>query len=133
MSRLPDWQERLSALIAERRAAPFAWGENDCAIFACDGVLAITGTDPAAGLRAHRTAQEATKTLRQGNGVAGLAEARLGPEIAPALAQVGDVGLAELDGRDTLVLCVGMHWFGPGAAGLVDVPAATVPRAWRTE
>ena len=111
---------------------PFAWGENDCCTFACDAVQAMTGQDPAHGLRSHRTALEAAEVLRDGGGVAGLAEARLGAEIPPRLAAVGDIGLAQLDGRDTLLVCGGTMWVGPGADGLVNVPGSAIVRAWRT-
>jgi hypothetical protein len=132
VARLNDWQSRLGALLAERRAEPFAWGTNDCCTFACDCVRAISGHDPAEGLRAHRTAQEATNVLQGIGGVQGAADARLGPRIAPALAQVGDVGLGELEGRDTLLVCVGDAWVGPGGAGTVRLPFEAVEAtAWR--
>ena len=131
-ARLNDWQSRLGALLAERRDAPFAWGENDCCTFACDCVLAISGHDPAEGFRAHRTAEEATKVLRALGGVQGAADALLGPRIAPALAQVGDIGLGDLEGRATLLVCVGDAWVGPGGAGSVRLPFEVVAdTAWR--
>lgn len=130
-ARLPDWQERLATCIAERQGLPFSWGENDCCTFAASAVEAITGHDLAAGLRGHRSAQEAAEVLREHGGVVGLANDRLGPAIVPALAQVGDVGMATLDGRDTLVICAGSGWVGPGSAGLVFVEHAAASHAWR--
>lgn len=132
MTRARDWQDRLDALIRARAAAPFAWGVNDCCTFACDAVVAITGNDPATGLRDHRTAAEAAAVLKAHGSVAALADARLGPPIHPGLAQVGDVGLGALDGRDTLLLCGGSTWHAPGPAGLVAVHADAITRAWRT-
>ena len=132
-ARLPDWQERLDALISARRDQPFAWGENDCCTFAASAVEAVTGHDLADGLRGHRSVQEAAEVLRKHGGVVGLATARLGPAIAPALAQVGDVGMATLNGRDTLVICAGSGWVGPGSAGLVFVEHAAASHAWRAE
>lgn len=129
--RLPDWQERLAALLAERRKTPFRFGLNDCCTFAAEAVRVQTGLDPGTGLRGHRTAQEAEAVLAEWHGVGSIATARLGPEIAPALAQVGDVGLAVLEGRDTLVVCTGMQWTGPGDAGLLNLSAERVTRAWR--
>ena len=131
MTRFPDWQERLATLLDERRAMPFSWGTNDCCTLACDAVLAMTGHDPAEGLRAHRSAQEAAEVLRAHGGVLGLANDRLGPAIVPALAQVGDVAMATLDGRDTLVICAGSGWVGPGADGLVWIEQAAASHAWR--
>jgi len=131
-ARLNDWQSRLGALLAARRDEPFAWGTNDCCTFACDCVQAISGHDPAEGLRAHRTAEEATKVLQGIGGVAGAADGLLGPRIAPALAQVGDIGLGLLDGRETLLVCVGDAWVGPGGAGTIRLPFdAVTDTAWR--
>lgn len=45
MTRVEDWPERLAAFIEQRRKMPFAWGSNDCALFAADAVCAITGVD----------------------------------------------------------------------------------------
>jgi hypothetical protein len=131
-ARVNDWQSRLGALLAQRRAVPFAWGTNDCCTFACDCVQAISDHDPAEGLRAHRTAEEATKVLQAIGGVQSAADALLGPRIAPALAQVGDIGLADLEGRATLVVCVGDAWVGPGAEGSLRLPFEMVTdTAWR--
>lgn len=130
-SRLPDWQSRLDAVFAQRARQPFAWGPNDCATFACDCVLAETGHDPADGLRAHRTAAEASAVLKAHGGLRKLADARLGAAIAPALAQVGDVGLASIGGRLSLVVCGGERWHGPSETGLASIPADAIRRAWR--
>lgn len=132
-ARLRDWQERLSALISARRDWPFAWGENDCCTFAASAVECVTGHDLADGLRGHRSAQEAAEVLREHGGVVGLATDRLGPAIAPALAQVGDVGMVTLDGRDTLVICAGSDWIGPGSSGLVRVEHGAASHAWRAQ
>jgi hypothetical protein len=96
--RFENWPERLNALIALRCSRPFAWGEHDCALFACDAVLAMTGADPAAWFRGrYRTRRGAYRLLKTFGG-AGLAAtwekiaAQRGlPEIAPAFARRGDV------------------------------------------
>ena len=49
--RLPDWYDRLSAYLRETRALPFAPGRHDCALFFAGAVNAMTGVDPAKGLR----------------------------------------------------------------------------------
>src|SRR5690348_10475155 len=46
------WQTRhFHAFLMERCDQPFAWGTNDCALFAADAILANTGTDIAAEFR----------------------------------------------------------------------------------
>jgi hypothetical protein len=129
--RLPDWQTRLQALIQQRLVQPFAWGSHDCCLFVCDGIEAITGHDPAADLRGYSTEREALRILQAHGGVLGLAEARAGESIPVLAAQVGDVGLLPIDGRDTLALCGGAHWLAPGAVGLVAVPLDMASDAWR--
>lgn len=53
--RIPGWRSALSRHIA--LAAPKApvWGTHDCALFPADGVLAMTGVDPAEAFRGHYT------------------------------------------------------------------------------
>ena len=47
MTRLPDWDIRLRALIDVARSTAFEWGAHDCCTFACRDVEAITGALPA--------------------------------------------------------------------------------------
>lgn len=131
--RLPDWSLRLEGLIAAREAAPFAWGENDCATFACDCVREITGRDPADGLRDHRTEDEGAATLKANGGIRALADARLGVRIPPASAAPGDVGLVRAPGGRALVVCVGSQFVGPSRGGLARYPLDAVSTAWRAE
>lgn len=49
--RYENWPILLSAFIKSRITMPFQWGVNDCCIFACDCMLALTGVDPAEGIR----------------------------------------------------------------------------------
>jgi hypothetical protein len=126
-----DWQLRLQAFVQSRLAEPFAWGKQDCCLFVCDAIKAITGHDPAADLRGYSTEREAMRILRAHGGVRGLADTRAGAAVPLLAAQVGDVGLLPLDGRDTLALCGGAHWMAPGAAGLVALPLDAAVAAWR--
>ena len=52
MQRYPDWPSRLERYLQAARGRPFSWGENDCALFACGAVAAMTGEDPASRFRA---------------------------------------------------------------------------------
>lgn len=126
-----DWQVRLQALVQSRLAAPFEWGKHDCCLFVCDAIEAITGHDPAADLRGYSTEREAARILREHGGVLGLAEARAGAAVPVLAAQVGDVGLLPLGGRDTLALCGGAHWLAPGPHGLITLPLDAASDAWR--
>lgn len=130
--RLRDWQSRLAALLAEREARPFVWGEHDCGLFVADACVALTGHDPVADLRGrYRSAAGAARLLKPLGGVPGLARQRFGAEILPSLAQPGDVGLMLAEERPTLMLCLGAQWAGPGEQGLQRVAAALITQAWR--
>lgn len=131
--RLRDWPERLAALFAASAARPFEWGSFDCCLFAADAVLAVTGHDPAADLRAtYSTEAGAARVLRRHGGVAGVAAARAGREVSPALAQPGDVGLSHHNPElPALAVWGGCAWHQAGAVGLEVVPAESVARAWR--
>lgn len=102
--RLPDWRLRFDALIAERLRAPFAWGTNDCALFAADNVRALTGFDPAFGLRAHRSARQAARTLRRRGDLATLVDLHVGPSCAPGLAVQGDVVMVPMNTESVVAL-----------------------------
>lgn len=98
--RFPDWPERLDAYLRTTREAPFAWGSNDCALRACDAVLAITGVDIAEDFRGRYTTRAgATRVMRRlyGGNLETVAEkiaaARGMAEVRPALARRGDVVL----------------------------------------
>lgn len=133
----------LDAFIDARRAAPFAYFEQDCAHIAADWVLAKTGSDPLADLRAPGGAFEARNLLsalrlvRAAGGFAAMASERLGPAISPLMAQRGDVVLIE-SGRQigrvrgfTFGVCTGPHIAVPDNDGLVFRPITAGVAAWR--
>lgn len=136
MKRTEGWEKRLAALVEARERMPFAWGSFDCALFGADAVLALTGSDPAAAYRGlYDTQLGAAVALRRicGGGVSQAVEANGWPEISPALAQRGDVGLTETPEGEAVVVCLGRDWVGPrlGAVGLARIGRAAVKRSWR--
>jgi len=131
-TRRHNWQSLLDALILDRTSRPFVYGTQDCCMFVCDCVEAITGHDPGADLRGTYTAEQGAQALVERlGGVAAIAADRLGEEIGPLLAQVGDVVLVQFEGRDTLAVCLGTRAAVPGPAGLVMLPMRRALRAWR--
>lgn len=124
------WQLDFERFIAQRQAAPFVWGLNDCCVFAADCVQAITGKDPApAGLRSHRTEKQALRALKRHGGVAGIATAAMGQPVPSSQASVGDVVLCQSGKRDMLGICNGSTALAPGPTGLVTVPMGDM--CWR--
>ncbi len=133
MTRRKDWPSRFAALVEEARLRPFEWGVHDCCLWAADSVLALTGVDHALGLRGtYADALAARRVLDALGGYAGAA-ALAGPEIAPALAGAGDVGLVASGAEDgvSLGVCTGIEWLCVGDAGLLRFPLASAQRAWR--
>jgi hypothetical protein len=131
----------LDAFIAARRALPFVYFEQDCAHIAADWVLAKTGTDPLADLRvpadAPRSLLALMRQVREAGGLAAMANERLGPAIAPLLAQRGDVVLVA-SGRPigrvsgfTFGICTGPNIVVPDTDGLVFWPISAGVHAWR--
>ena len=134
MRRTPDWPERLADAVRAARARPFAWGEHDCALFAFDCVLAMTGEDHLAAFRGrYRSAKGAVRALRRIGGVKTLEELTTRILKRPALpetAQRGDLVMIDGELGPTLGICLGARSAFAGPDGLVFAPTATVRRAW---
>lgn len=126
------WQIEFERFVAARQNLPFAWGSNDCAVFAADCVLAITGVDVALpALRAHTTELQAARLLKKYGGVVGIATAALGAPVPVLTAQIGDVVLADAAGRDMLAICNGSTLIAPGPEGLVHLGMGRARVCWR--
>ena len=132
MNKLHDWQLRFEAFISDRRAKPFTWGTNDCAVFAADCVQALTGVDVAQpSLRKHKTELQAARLLKRHGGVVGIATAVFGQPVPATQAQVGDVVLAKSGHRDMLAICNGSTCVAPSPSGLVFFPVPVESVCWR--
>lgn len=109
LRRLDDWRARLSAEMDRQRREPFAWGSQDCVLGFGSGIVqALTGVDLARGFRGkYRTPAGAAKILAD-SGAASLGDFVAGflPEIAPAFANVGDLGVIPADGPIGEALCM---------------------------
>lgn len=126
--RKPDWPEVMAALIEDRRKAAFSWGEHDCALWAADMVLALTGDDLAAEYRGtYDDERGALQIIRDAGGMRGLVNL---PEKHPGLAQRGDVVLAVVESRETFGIADVGGWWAPGANGLVFRPMSDVIAAF---
>lgn len=121
-------------MLDRKSEEPFAWGSNDCALFACDAIRAMTGTDPAVAFRGtYDDRAGSAQALREhGDGtLLKTATAWLGQPKHPALAKRGDIVMRD---RTTLGVCVGLHsWFvgeEHGHNGLVALPTADCTKAF---
>lgn len=134
MARARDWPDRLAGFLRQRARDPFAWGSNDCALFAADATLAITGQDFAAGFRGrYATALGALRALRAAGAedLAGYVTQVLGAPIPAAHAQRGDVVLFSAQSGPALGVVAGTRAAAPGPEGITWVPMAAWQQAWR--
>ena len=126
-----DWQIRLEAFLRARQSVPFAWGTNDCVIFAADCVQALTGVDHVPPKLRGASLLQSARILKERGGVIALAAAALGEPLPAAFAQIGDVVLCKAGDQDMLGICNGSTALAPGPDGLVSVALGAL--CWRTE
>lgn len=138
--RLPDWQSRLSLVIKDHQKDSFEWGRNDCCLFICNAIEAMTGIDPATPFFRgnYHSKEEGYALIAEfcGGGiekmVEKMAETHGYVEVHPNFAQRGDVGLyIDRDAGPTLALSLGTQWAFLKESGLGYLPRASVTRVWR--
>lgn len=115
--RLPDWRPRLAAYMGRVARQKFRPGAHDCALFAAGAVKAMTGHDPAAGLRGRYRSLEAGRDMLRARGFADHLEVvgALFEAVPPAQARVGDLAVLPSDAPGD-----------PGALGVVQGGAVYV-------
>lgn len=132
--RVPNWTARLAEVFAMAEGKPFAWGENDCCLFAADCCLAIAGKDPAAEFRgtykteagAKRAIKKISKTLE------GAFDIHF-EQISWAFVQRGDVVLYDgPKGRGIGIFWAGNVWSITETKGLARIEFEPVT-VWRVE
>lgn len=109
LTRLDDWRARLAAEMDRQRQTPFAWGKQDCAIgFAAGIVQALTGVDMARGYRSKYASPKGALRVLKDAGADSLSAFVTGllPEVHPAFANVGDIGIVAADGPLSEALCM---------------------------
>lgn len=140
------WPERLADFIARRQEMPFAWGLNDCCLFACDAVLEMSGHDLAIDFRGkYGSALSAVRAMRDFAGMDvesahlvgaladKIAEQHSIQDIPVLMAQRGDVVLLMAQRGESLgiVGIRGDRAVAPGVEGLESVPLSQCLKAWR--
>lgn len=143
LTRHQHWETRaLHQFLLERADEPFAWGGNDCALFAADAIEAMTAVDIAADFRGRYTdeagALAAIREIAGGDTVADAAAwcARkycLAEWEHPLQAQRGDLVVVDNGGRliAGVVHLSGRHVVTMAAEGLVRLPISSVRRSWK--
>ena len=131
--RLPDWEQRLAAVIAAYQAGGFVWGSRDCFRLTVDVARAVAGLSLWPDLRPYRCARGAAVRLaRYRFAGVGDALAAVLPEVPPALARAGDVGVVIEGNAEAGVVVLGAEIVGmaPGR-GLTVLPLVRLHRAFR--
>ena len=115
--RTNGWEKRFNDVLEAKRKEPFAWGKNDCSLFAADCVKALTGIDFMKELRGlYASEEEAEAIIGYTGSLERTIENLLWPihpvNICVTNAKRGDVVMVELgkklavgvwDGQDALV------------------------------
>jgi hypothetical protein len=140
--RKPDWQQRLHEFLLARGKQPFAWGKNDCALFAADAIQSFTGVDFAGDFRGKYTdeagANATIKSVTAGSTVEDAAvhaakQHGLVEWKTVMLAQRGDLALYQ--GSEGLAAGVvhlnGIHALFVTPTGLHKIPLRRCLRAWK--
>lgn len=127
ISRVSNWPTLLSQFIEDRRRVPFAWGSNDCCLFASDWVLKATGTDPACDLRGkYASALGAARVLKTKGGVRGIMRSIAEPlgmsRTDGNQCQRGDLVIADTGNGESIGICIGSHAAFVGSDGLLFAP-----------
>lgn len=134
MMRLPDWDVRLAAFIEARRNMPFAWGTNDCAMFAGDAVIAITGRDPFADWRGTYECEDSGAMVQGGAPLGFIVDGALrafGAQPAEVcMAQRGDIVMVDVGNQEACGVCLGGGVAVPGIDRLRFVRASLIRQAW---
>lgn len=146
LQRHQHWATRsFHEFLRGRRAAPFAWGTNDCALFAADAIQAFTGVDIAAEFRgvdgkpAYTDEASAMALIAKVTGGSTIEDAAawcaekhgLVEWSNPLFAQRGDLVLVENAGRlisGVVHLCG--HVAAMAESGHVRLNISAVRRSW---
>jgi hypothetical protein len=130
--RLPGWERRLRAVLERHMAMPAQWGVSDCYQLPDDAHEALTGQRMHADHLGYSTeAGAAKKMLKRGFAHVGEAFAARLPEIAPSLAQRGDIGVVERDGQVYGGVFTQIGFAMRGVAAIEFLPASAVTRAYK--
>lgn len=132
LTRIPDWEDRLSAWLSECAGASFEWGTLDCLMFAAGAVKAVTGHDPAKGHRGKYNSLDGSVRYLKKLGADSPSEYldKTFPPVPKAFARRGDLVLAE----GNVGVCVGgvslFIGYENEEPGLIRIPFAEWQAAW---
>lgn len=144
MTRHPEWERRLNAVVEKHRDLPGAWGFSDCWIMATDAYEAVTGAKLLPKLRRYKSEKAGYRLFaKHGFTAVGEAMASVLPVVGPLSARRGDLGTIKRDGVEScgVVTAVGVAvktLYGSGEAGVVAAqleyhPLSSLTRAFKVD
>lgn len=131
--RHPDWEQHLADVIAAHHGGVFVWGERDCFTFVREVVARLTARCIWPEIRYVSSRQAAAHLHRHGFRTVGDALADVLPEVSPALARRGDVGVVIEGDVEAGVVVLGSELAGMAPIGLTILPRARLVRAFRVD
>ncbi len=127
--------ETLAEYLQKHKGVEFVWGSNDCCTFASNWVEELTGVNPLISIGhygKYKTLKGAATILKNLGGLSKVLDENLGNNIHPAYAKVGDIVMGDLDGGETLGICIGIECMFLGEKGVVRKRTLDMLKAWRT-
>lgn len=137
--RVHNWSLRLAETFEKAEKQSFVYGTFDCALFAADCVLAVTGVDYAADLRGYTSKIDAYRIVAGYGSLEAMITTLLNREpVHPAFAGRCDVVLGtprlrEDETGECIGICTGVLIAYPKEVGLTMQPRSTALRTWRIE
>lgn len=134
ITRRENWPDLLPAFIDRKRQERFAWGSNDCCLFAADWIREATGFDPAAELRGtYSTALGGVRLIEENGGMNGImkrfVETHGFREVPNGLAARGDIIIRDCGLGETAGIVIGARSAFVSEEGLIFANVADDPRA----
>lgn len=132
--RQKGWEARHKAVVEKHMALPAEWGVSDCYQFPDENVEALLGERMHRDPLGYKTETGAARKLRK-RGFADVGEAFAArfSEVPPSLAQRGDIGVIERDGKVYGGVFTALGFAARGVRTLEFHPASAVSRAYRVE
>lgn len=126
MTRVSDWEARLSEYIASKRNVTFEWGVDDCCTFSAGAVEALTDVDPMPEYRGKYDTALGSARVLGGKKLEEVLDEKF-PEVPIGFAQRGDLVLMD----DCVGVVAGDYAWFVSDVGLERVKRGLWDKAWK--
>jgi hypothetical protein len=126
-----DWAAQMFAVIDAHQDSEFAWGVNDCCLFAARVVDAMCGTKHEKTLaEKYNDEASALAYIEESGGIAAAVDTFIGPHKTQGRPARGDVVLIHYNDRDALGICVGGEIAVQNTDGVAYIPRSAALKYW---